>query len=623
MPWRKNTIDRLDRSVGSDLAGYRLEQLLGRGGMGEVFLVRDPRLGRPVALKVLAASVAEDERFRERLLRESRLAASLDHPNVIPIYEAGEEDGRLFIAMRYVPGGDLKALLRREGALDPARAVAIVGQIADALDAAHRHGLVHRDVKPSNVLLDRDGGREHCYLADFGLTESASERGPADGQLMGTVDYVSPEQIRGDEVAGRADVYALGCMLFECLTGEVPFRRRSEVATLFAHLEEDPPSASERHSPLPAAIDPVFGRALAKEPDERQSSCAELVADAGAALGLGAVRPRRLRLAVATAAIVLVLAAALATILVTRDGTTAPPTGSLIGIDPKSGDATARYRVSAHPGAITTGAGRVWLGDYRDGALWTLEPSTGELKRVTSIGSPRDLTALGGKIYVVGDNSEVFSEVFTGTVARYDAVTGLRERKLDLYSCTVAGGEGVLWSMGIFGDKRLSTDPGELRIIGNVTLPYREPVSVETTRIDQRDLAVGYGSVWTLGDGIDRRMWRLDRWSGRILATIELPFIPRTVAAGEGGVWVTAPLDDRVLRIDPETNAITATIPTGRGTSGVAAGAGSVWVTSTIDGTVSRIDPASAEVVDQIKVGGRPREVTVGAGGVWVTADES
>ena len=590
--------------------------------MGEVFLVRDVRLGRPVALKVLVASVAEDERFRERLLRESRLAASLDHPNVIPIYEAGEEDGRLFIAMRYVPGGDLKALLRREGALDPARAVAIFEQIADALDAAHRHGLVHRDVKASNVLLDREGGREHCYLADFGLTQSASERGPADGQLMGTVDYVSPEQIRGDEVAGSADVYALGCMLFECLTGEAPFRRRSEVATLFAHLEEDPPSASARNSSLPAAIDPVLARALAKEPDKRQSSCAELVADASAALGIDAVRPRRLRLAVAAATVVLVLAAALAAILATPEGAPTPPTGSLIGIDPESGDTTT-YRVSAHPGAITTGAGRVWLGDYREGALWTLEPSSGDLRRLISIGAPRDLTALGGKIYVVGDNSEVFSEVFTGTVARYDAVTGLRERKLDLYSCTVAGGEGVLWSMGIFGDKRLSTGPGELRIVGNVTLPYREPASVETTRINQRDLAVGYGSVWTLGDGIDRRMWRLDRRSGRILATIELPFIPRTVAAGEGGVWVTAPLDDRVLRIDPETNAITATVLTGRGTSGVTAGAGSVWVTSTIDGTVSRIDPGSAEVVDQIKVGGRPREVTVGAGGVWVTADAS
>ena len=165
---------------------------------------------------------------------------------------------------------------------------------------------------------------------------------------MGTVDYVSPEQIRGDEVTGRADVYALGCMLFECLTGEVPFRRRSEVATLFAHLEEDPPSASARNSQLPAAIDPVFARALAKEPDERQSSCAELVADASAALGLDAVRPRRLRLAVATATVVLVLAAAaLAAILATREGTPTPPTGSLIGIDPESGDTTDLPRLGA------------------------------------------------------------------------------------------------------------------------------------------------------------------------------------------------------------------------------------------------------------------------------------
>ncbi len=249
-----------------------------------------------------------------------------------------------------------------------------------------------------------------------------------------------------------------------------------------------------------------------------------------------------------------------------------------------------------------------------------LEPRTGDLKRVTSVGEPRDVTALGGKIYVVSDNA---AEVFTGTVARYDAVTGVRESKLDLYTCTVAGGEGVLWSMGFSGDSKLSTGPGELRILRSLTLPYREPLSVETYRLNQRDLAVGYGSVWVLGDGIDRRLWRLDRESGRILATIELPFIPRTVATGEGAVWVSAPLDDRVLRIDPETNTITATIPTGRGTSGLAAAAGWVWVTSTIDGAVSRIDPRTAEVVDDVDVGGRPREVAVGAGGVWVTADAS
>ena len=235
---------------GDVLAGYVVEELVGRGGMGEVYRARDQRLDRPVALKLLAPRLADDEGFRERLLRESRLAASLDHPNVVPIYETGEADGRLFIAMRYVEGTDLKALLRREGALSPERTVALAGQVADALDAAHARGLVHRDVKPSNVLIDEQGGREHCYLADFGLTQSVSDRGPADGQLMGTLEYVAPEQIRGDAVDGRADVYALGCLLFEALTGTLPFTGASDVALIYSHLEEEPP-AGQRATPRP------------------------------------------------------------------------------------------------------------------------------------------------------------------------------------------------------------------------------------------------------------------------------------------------------------------------------------------------------------------------------------
>jgi len=605
---------------GAEIGGYRVEELIGRGGMGEVYRAHDGRLDRNVALKILAPRFVDDEAFRDRLLRESRLAASLDHPNVVPVYDAGEAEGRFFLSMRYVEGTDLRALLRRDGVLRPERALDIASQVAGALDAAHAQGLVHRDVKPSNVLIDERG---HCYLADFGLTQSVSDRGQVtDGSLLGTLDYVAPEQIRGDEVDGRADVYALGCLLFECLTGEVPFRRPSEVATIYAHLEEEPPSASAHRSALSPAIDAVFARAMAKDPDERHSNCAELVADASAALGLDAAQPSRLRLAVgATAFVLVVAAAAFATILLTRDAALAATTGSVVRIDPESGDVTARYRVSTHPGAITTSAGRVWVADYREDALWTLEPRTGELRRIASLGEPRDVSALHGKVYVVSDSAEVLTKVFTGTVARYDAVTGARERKLDLYSCTVAAGEGVVWSMGFFGDHRLSTDDGELRSVRSRVLPYRKPLSVGTTRINQRDIAIGYGSVWVLGDGIDRRLWRLDRISGRIIATIVLPFIPRTVAAGEGGVWVSAPLDDRVLRIDPETNAITDTIPTGRGTSGVATGAGSVWVTSTIDGAVSRIDPFSARIVDEIDVGGRPREVAVGAGGVWVTAD--
>ena len=289
--------------IGAEVSGYRVDELIGRGGMGEVYRAHDGRLDRNVALKILAPRYADDDAFRERLLRESRLAASLDHPNVVPVYDAGEADGRFFLAMRYVEGTDLRAVLRGEGALSPERAIDIAAQVAGALDAAHERGLVHRDVKPSNVLIDERG---HCYLADFGLTQSVSSQGQApDESLLGTLDYVAPEQIRGGDVDGRADVYSLGCLLFECLTGEVPFARPSEVATLYAHLEDEPPRPSERRPELPVDLDDVLGRAMAKEPDERQPSCTALVEEARVALGLVEAEPRRLRLAVAASAFVL------------------------------------------------------------------------------------------------------------------------------------------------------------------------------------------------------------------------------------------------------------------------------------------------------------------------------
>src|SRR4051794_5565698 len=254
--------------------------------MGEVYRAFDLRLERPVALKLLAAGLSDDERFRERLLRESRLAAALDHPNVVPVYEAGGDAGRLFIAMRYVEGSDLRALLRRPGRLEPERVVRIAAPLADALDSAHARGLVHRDVKPSNVLVDDPGGREHPYLADFGLTQSAAHRGPADGGLMGTIDYVAPEQVRGDDVDGRADQYALTCLIFECLTGTLPYQHKSELETIFAHWEEPPPAASSRRADLPREVDDVLAKGMAKEPSERYPTCTELVEAVRAALGL-------------------------------------------------------------------------------------------------------------------------------------------------------------------------------------------------------------------------------------------------------------------------------------------------------------------------------------------------
>jgi WD40 repeat protein/tRNA A-37 threonylcarbamoyl transferase component Bud32 len=269
-----------DPRVGTELAGYRIESLLGRGGMSVVYLAEDLRLKRRVALKLLAARLAEDESFRERFLRESELAASIDHPNIVPVYEAGAAENLLFIAMRYVEGRDLKERLQG-GHLDPAEATGILAQVASALDAAHGRGLVHRDVKPSNVLLDtgaRPDGSDHAYLADFGLTRRvADETGIADeGYLMGTIDYVAPEQIAGDESDGRADVYSLGCVLYECLVGRPPFRRDSDLAVVFAHLETEPPAPSAERPELPAALDGVIATALAKEPKQRYPSCREL-----------------------------------------------------------------------------------------------------------------------------------------------------------------------------------------------------------------------------------------------------------------------------------------------------------------------------------------------------------
>jgi serine/threonine protein kinase/uncharacterized RDD family membrane protein YckC len=270
---------------GQVVGGYRIDGVAGRGGMGVVYRATQLALDRTVALKLIAPEIAGDEGFRERFKRESRIAASIEHPNVIPVHEAGEADGLLFIAMRFVDGTDLRELLQRAGALSPLRVAAIVAQIARALDAAHASGLVHRDVKPGNVLIADRGGGEHVYLTDFGLTKrSASDSAlTGTGQWVGTLDYVAPEQIEGRRVDGRTDVYALGCVLFEALTGHVPFERDTDVSKLWAHISEPPPSPSARHPGVPPAFDAVVARAMAKDPDARFASAGELAAAASAA----------------------------------------------------------------------------------------------------------------------------------------------------------------------------------------------------------------------------------------------------------------------------------------------------------------------------------------------------
>jgi len=295
-------------AVGHFVAGFRIGPEIGRGAMGVVHLAEDGD-GHRVALKLLAPELAVDDRFRRRFLRESALAATLDHPNVVPTLAAGEEGGLLYLALAYIDGSDLRELLRRERRLDAARALRIIGDAGEALDAAHAAGLVHRDVKPGNILVADDGT---SYVCDFGLARHVSSVGSLTGDrgFVGTVDYVAPEQIAGRSVDGRADVYALACVLFECLVGQRPFERESELAVVFAHLNEKPPRISD-HRPELAALDPVLERALAKSPGARHPTCRQLVDAARSALAGGApVRRRRLPIAAAVLAVAVAAAAA-------------------------------------------------------------------------------------------------------------------------------------------------------------------------------------------------------------------------------------------------------------------------------------------------------------------------
>ena len=287
-----------DPRVGTQIGDYRIERVLGRGGMSVVYLAEHTRLKRKAAVKVLSPELAEDPTFRARFVSEWERLAQLDHPNIIPVFEAGEADGSLYIAMRYVETTDLKALIEQQGRLDPERAIRIVSQTASALDAAHAQSLVHRDVKPANILVAVGVGPEgtdHVYLSDFGLTKHTQSKSglTQTGHFMGTIDYVAPEQISGKDVDGRADQYALGCVLYQSLTGQVPFPREEETASLFAHLQDAPPRVTAERPDLPPAIDDVVARAMAKQREERFDSCTDFVRAARSALDVpgSAIRP--------------------------------------------------------------------------------------------------------------------------------------------------------------------------------------------------------------------------------------------------------------------------------------------------------------------------------------------
>ena len=325
--------------VGDEFAGYRMRAVLGRGGMSVVYQAENLRLSSVIALKVLAPELAADDVFRTRFLEESRIAASLNHPNVIPIYDMGSQDELLYIAMRYVSGTDLRQMIKKRGRLQPETALFLLGQAARALDAAHRRGLVHRDVKPGNLLIERggdEGDPDHVYLADFGISKHAMSRSglTSTGQFLGTIDYVAPEQIRGTSVLGLADQYSLGCVLYECLTGRVPFEKDLDAAIIWAHVEETPAMPTALRPDLPPEVDEVFGRVLAKRPDERYGSCREFIDAARMALGIFGTGT----------------GSALAYGLTTAGPQTGPPPGSRAGTPPDQfswGDLASR----SHPPA--------------------------------------------------------------------------------------------------------------------------------------------------------------------------------------------------------------------------------------------------------------------------------
>jgi YVTN family beta-propeller protein len=596
-----------DQWIGREILGYRLESLIGRGGMGVVYRAYDLRLKRSVALKLVAPELSQDERFRERFLAETELVTSLEHPNVVPIYDAGDVDGQLYLAMRYVEGSDLKSLLTQEGPLEPAQAIAIAAQVGAALDAAHRHGLVHRDVKPSNVLLDTD---EHVYLTDFGLARRLGEAEPvvATEVSLGTPAYASPEQIAGGGVDGRADVYALGCLLYECLAGTVPYPHRSELAVLWAHLQEAPPGISAYRQ-----LEPVLSTALAKDRDDRYQTCGELVEAAREALGLQqvvVVRDRRSLLLVALGA--LVLAGALAGGLASALGgsgptkpstkpTATPRVDSLQHIDPKTNALAATIRIGHNLDTVAAGAGRIWAGSVDDQSVLRIDPKTNEVSDpITTIG-PDAIAVSPDEVYVANTD---------GTLIVIDPSTlEISKNLLDSGYRGVAADERATWTVGFRGLLHLDHE-------GTVVSRIRQIGSTASA------VATGGGAVWALDDRL-RRLWRVDPRTDRVAKKIRLGFDPGGLAVGLGRVWVTNNSGAEVVEIDPATNRIVHSIPVGDGPIGVAVGEGSVWTANYLAGTVSRIDPQSGRVVKTVKVGPHPSAVAVGEGGVWVAVRAS
>jgi streptogramin lyase len=621
-------------AIGDRFAGYRVEGIAGSGGMGVVYRARDEQLGRAIALKVIAPELARDDAFRERFKRESRLAAQIEHPNVVTVYGAGEEAGQLYMALRFVEGIDLATLLRERERLAAVDAARLVAQVAHGLDAAHARGLVHRDVKPGNILLAGSRGEEHAYLTDFGLSVEGGGQGVVTrtGQWVGTVAYIAPEQLRGAAVDARTDVYALAGVLHHCLTGEVPFPGEHELDALSAHLSRSPPRPSALVPAVPVAFDRVVARGMSKDPARRYPSAGDLGRAALAAsrgerapraersVAVGPAAPqsvddgrvralrRRPMVAAAIAAVALVALVVAVVVLVSggggeRGAPSATPTAL-----------TARpIAVGLSPDHVAVLNGRLWSVTSDVGRLQRVEPRTRRVEQFPPAvdlggGAYAGIAAGSGSIWVAHDVDE-------GGIDRVDPATGEGTDHVALPNASaVAAGRGVIWAA--FGGPRQAThnlakiDPRAVRATGARLDAGRDPVA----------LAVGDDSVWV----VNRKpatVTRIDVSSGRKRGVIAVGRGPTAVAVGPRAAWVLNSADDTLTRIDPATDQpVDAPLSLGKQLEDIALAGGVLWVAAA-DRTVTRLDGVSgAARGTPIAVGAAPLALAVDGDRVWLAS---
>jgi serine/threonine-protein kinase len=609
-------------AAGAVFAGYRIETEIGRGGMGIVYRARHLALDRERALKLISPALSTDSRFRDRFQRESRLAASLEHPNVVPVDHAGDEGGILYLSMRLVEGSDLRRIVEAEGPLDLGRAARLLAGVAAGLDAAHARGLVHRDVKPANVLIEPANGDEHVFLTDFGISRIAARGGTvtSSGELLGSPDYVAPEQIAGDRVDHRADIYGLGCLLHFVLTGQPPFPRDNDLAKLFAHANAPRPRPSELLPALPTALDRVLRRAMAISPQHRYDSARQLAADvervARGAQPLAAdaspppgsapdrtvtrrlrrSRPRPLP-AILAACVALVAAGTVAALLLKgRDHGGAAGTGSTIP-RPRS---VATVSVGRGPTRLAVGPSRLWVASSGASALYAIDLATNQQAGapVPTGGNPVSVVVAFGSVWALDRGSN--------TLLRLDPLNAPIKIPVGTNPWEVTFNKHWVWVANRDDDTVSRVDPATNQV--NATVP----VDAAPTGI-----ATGAGGVWVASAG-GGSVSKINR-ATVVGNPIPIGKRPNQLAVGDRFVWVSDASSGTVTRISPRSmHVVGDPIEVGDRPTAVATGVGYVWVANGGDSTVSRIDPRAAAVAGPpIRVGRNPVDVAVGKGAVW------